>query len=301
MIPVNYHQLYYFWTIAKAGSFHAAAKTLLLAVSTLSAQVAQLEKALRMRLLERGRRGVSLTPQGRDVYEHCERIFTEGEALLTTVKKGPEALAPQLRLGVQESISAWVVLRVLDFISFRGRAVQVSVLGGSQPDLQERLRRHALDIAITNFDYTISLGQDFDSRLVATLPISFVGTPSLRRRIKRFPEDLSNTPLLVRTEENPIRRTLDNYLRAHRVRPRLEIEIDNTLLIRLLALQGRGVAVIDTLTVSDDLKARRLVKMHGGDVRMEEHIWFLYHARPKSHPVIATLMAGLAKDFSIRL
>ena len=34
MIPVNYHQLFYFWTIAKQGSYRAAGQQLLLAVST---------------------------------------------------------------------------------------------------------------------------------------------------------------------------------------------------------------------------------------------------------------------------
>lgn len=299
MIPVNYHQLYYFWTIAKAGSFRAAGETLLLAVSTLSTQISQLEKALGMRLLERDRRGVSLTAQGRAVYEHCERMFTEGEALLSTVKKGPAAAAPSLRLGVQESISAWIVLKILDFISSTAADVQVSVFGGSQSELQERLRKHALDVVVTNFDYTATLGQDFASRLVASIPISFVATPNVKRRIKRFPKDLSNVPLLVRTRENPIRRTLDHYLREHQIKPKLEIEIDNTLLIRLLALQGRGAAIIDTLTINDDLKARRLVKLHSVATDMKEHVWLLYNARSKSNSTLAGVISGLAKDFSI--
>ena len=301
MIPVNYHQLYYFWTIAKSGSFRAASQSLYLAVSTLSAQIGQLEKSLGMRLFERDRRGVSLTPQGRAIYEHCERIFTEGESLLNTVKKGPQLAAPTLRLGVQESISAWIVLKLLDFIASRAPEVKVTVIGGSQGDVQERLRRHSLDVVVTNFDYTVALGQDFASRLVTRIPISFVGTPKIKREVRRFPKDLAKVPMLVRTSENPIRRTLDAYLREHDVKPKLEIEIDNTLLIRLLALQGRGAAIIDTLTVNDDLKSRRLVKLHGKATRMEEYVWLLYNTRPKQHPAIAKVMAGLVKDFSINL
>lgn len=300
MVPINYHQLYYFWTIAKTGSFRAGGETLLLAVSTLSTQISQLEKTLGTRLLERDRRGASLTAPGRAVYEHCERIFSEGEALLATVKKGPAA-APLLRLGVQESISAWIVLKILDFISTSAPDVQVCVFGGGQSELQERLRKHALDVVVTNFDYTTELSQDFASRLAATIPISFVATPKIKRRIKSFPRDLSNIPLLVRTAENPIRRTLDLYLREHQIKPRLEIEIDNTLLIRLLALQGRGAAIIDTLTINDDLKARRLVKLHGATTRMQEHVWLLYNTRPKTNPSMARIFSGFARDFRIGL
>lgn len=301
MIPVNYHQLYYFWTIAKAGSYKAATEPLLLAVSTLSIQIAQLEKALDMRLFERDRRGVSLTPQGRAVYEHCEKIFTEGEALLSTVRKGPRAAPTSLRLGVQDSISAWIILKIIDFVSNLEPSVQVSVFGGGQAELQERLRKHALDVVVTNFDYSVGLGQDFASRLVANIPISFIGTPKLRRQVRRFPSDMAKVPLLVRTTENPIRRSVDAYLRARGVRPRIEIEIENPLLIRLLALQGRGVAVLDTLTVNDDLKSKRLVKLHGRSTRMEECVWLLYNARQKANPQLERVMRGLAKDFKINL
>lgn len=301
MIPLNYHQLYYFWTIAKAGSFRAATESLLLAQPTLSLQISQLERSLGLRLFQRDRRGVSLTPEGRAVYERCERIFTEGEALAAMVKKGPGAVPAVLRLGVQESISAWIVLRVIDFVSGLEAGVQVSVFGGSQAELQERLRRHALDLAVTNYDYSVTLGQDFASRIVAKIPISFVGTPKIRRRIRRFPRDLAEIPLLVRTAENPIRRTLDAYLRDHRVVPRIEIEIENPLLIRLLALQGRGAAIVDTLTVHEDLKERRLVRLHDRPTRMEEYVWFLYNSRDKVNPSLQKVLAALVGRFGIRV
>lgn len=301
MIPINYHQLYYFWTIAKLGTFRAASERLYLAVSTLSAQIADLERSLDLRLFERDRRGVTLTPAGRAVYERCERIFTEGDALASMVKKGQGAVAPVLRLGVPPSISVWIVLRLLDFVSAAAPGVQVSVFGGSQSELQDRLRKHALDVAVTNFDYTVVLGQDFASRLIAKLPVSFVGTRKIKRAIKRFPADLETVPLLARTVEDPIRRSVDRYLRDHNVRPNLEIEIENTLLIRLLALQGRGAAVIDTLTTQDDLKAGRLVKLHARPTGIEEHVWLLYNARSKPEPGLARAIKALERDFALTL
>jgi LysR family transcriptional activator of nhaA len=301
MIPLNYHQLYYFWTIAKAGSYRAASENLYLAVSTLSVQIGELEKALGMRLLERGRSGATLTAQGRTVYERCERIFTEGDALAALVKKGPDTTPASLRLGVPPSISAWIVLKLLDFVTSAAPGVQVSVFGGSQAELQDRLRKHALDVAVTNFDYSVVLGHDFASRLIAKIPVSFVGTPKVRRSIKIFPKDLVKVPLLARTVEDPIRRTLDAYLRERQIRPKLEIEIENSLLIRLLALQGRGAAVIDSLTVNEDLKAGRLVKLHSRPSGMEEYVWLLYNARPKPNPALARAVSALAKDFSISI
>lgn len=300
MIPLNYHQLFYFWTIAKAGSFTAATRTLLLAGPTLSLQISQLEKSLGFRLFERTRRGVTMTPEGRATFEHCEKMFTVGEALLAMVRKGAGSVPAPLRLGVQESISASIVLRIIDFVATVDPDVVVSVFGGSQGELQDRLRKRALDVAVTNFDYSVALGEDFASRLVAKIPISFVGTPNIKRRVRRFPQDIADVPLLARTVENPIRRTTDVFLREHGLRPKIEIEIENPLLIRLLALQGRGAAIIDTLTVNDDLKARRLVKLHDRATRMEEYVWLLYDSRPKNNPDLARVMSGLVERFGLR-
>jgi len=300
MIPINYHQLYYFWTIAKRGSFKAGAETLLLAVSTLSLQMTQLEKSFKVRLLNRARKGTSLTPEGRVVYEYCERIFSEGETLAALIQGGTHTVPTFLRLGIQDSLSAWIGLRIMDFVEHLGADIRVSVFGGLQTELQERLRQHALDVVVTNFDYSLFLGQEFASRLVVKIPISFVGAPQFKRRIKRFPGDIGQVPLLVRTTENPIRRSVDAYLSQHRVVPRIEAEVENPLLIRLLALQGRGVAVVDTLTVNDDLKARRLVKLHSHPTGLEEYVWLLYNARPRPNQNLERAMNGLIKDFQIK-
>lgn len=191
--------------------------------------------------------------------------------------------------------------KIIDFVSRLEPGVQVSVFGGGQHELQERLRKHALDVVVTNFDYSIGLGRDFSSRLVAKIPISFVGAPKVKRRVTRFPQDVAKVPLLVRTTGNPIRRSVDTYLRGHGVRPKIEIEIENPLLIRLLALQGRGVAVLDTLTVNDDLKSGRLVMLHRKATRMEEYVWFLYNTRPKASAALGRVMQGLTKEFEITL
>ncbi|MDD5627946.1 MAG: LysR family transcriptional regulator [Elusimicrobia bacterium] len=301
MIPINYHQLYYFWTIAKCGSFKGGGEKLLLAVSTLSLQIAQLERTLKIKLLNRDRNGATLTPEGRAVYEYCERMFTEGEELASLVQRGSHTVPTFLRLGVQDAISAWIALRIMDFVEDLGVDIRVSVFGGLQAELQERLCKHSLDMVVANFDYSISLGSDFASRLVAKIPISFVGTPQFKRRVKRFPADVGAVPLLVRTTENPIRRSVDAYLSRHKVVPRIEAEIENPLLIRLLALQGRGAAVVDTLTVNEDLKSRRLVKLHKNPTGLEEYVWLLYNSRPRPNQNLQRALLGLARDFRISL
>jgi len=75
MIPMNYHHLYYFYVIARAGTISKACETLFLAQSTLSAQLKLLETSLGRKLFERRKQRLFLTDEGRLVLDYAESIF----------------------------------------------------------------------------------------------------------------------------------------------------------------------------------------------------------------------------------
>ena len=58
---LNYHHLFYFWTVAREGSIARAAKELRLASPTVHAQIRTLEQSLGQQLLVRRGRGLTLT------------------------------------------------------------------------------------------------------------------------------------------------------------------------------------------------------------------------------------------------
>jgi len=62
---LNYHHLYYFWLVAKEGSFTRAAAKLRIAQSAVSLQVASLEDFLGKKLILRSTsKKIALTEQG---------------------------------------------------------------------------------------------------------------------------------------------------------------------------------------------------------------------------------------------
>lgn len=301
MIPLNYHQLYYFWTIAKAGSLKKGSERLFLAVSTLSTQLTQLEAAMKVKMLSRTRNGVFLTAEGRMIFERCERIFSEGEELTHLVKKGGTRMPAVLRLGVQNSISSWIVLEIIAFVEALRKDIRISVFGGSHQELQDRLGKHSLDIILTNLDYSMAMGHDFESRLLAKVPLTFVSTQSFRKRINKFPSDLNNFPLILPPEGTPTRKSVDAYLHRNKIMPNIAAEIENPMLIRRLAREGRGAAIVDLVTVKRDIKEGLLVKLHRRPVELEEYIWFLYNSAARANQNLASAILAVAKKFRLRL
>lgn len=76
MQTLNLKQLEAFCAVVECGSFTAAAETLYLAQSTVSGHISALEKDIGVPLLVRsGKRRISLTEEGRRVYDHAHTIL----------------------------------------------------------------------------------------------------------------------------------------------------------------------------------------------------------------------------------
>ena len=69
--------LHVFATVAKEGSMARAAQRLGITQPAISKVVADLEYTLKIRLLDRGRRGVELTAYGRALLRHGNAAFDE--------------------------------------------------------------------------------------------------------------------------------------------------------------------------------------------------------------------------------
>lgn len=299
MIPINYHHLYYFWTAAKCGSIAAAKDRLYLSQPTLSSQLAELERACKAKLLDRSRKGVTLTREGRIVFDYCERIFTQGDELASVLESGFDGPSV-LRVGIDATISRDAVVRILDFARRTDKTVRIAAFNGEIEVLGDRLRRHDLDMVVSNEDIAGRLGRGFKSRLVCSLPVYFVASPAVRRAITRFPQHLARVPMLMRPPGNPVREQVDEYLARHKVPAIVEADLEDVELIRRLAVGGRGVAAMNALAAGPDLRAGRLVRLHKAPTRIRELIWFTCSRNEKPNPALRGMTAALMSDFRVR-
>ena len=269
-LDLNYHHLFYFWTCVRAGRVTAAARELHLSQSALSLQLKSLERALGKTLLTRSRMGVELTTEGRLVYGHCERIFAAGEALGQALR-GAKAEPAPVRLGVTAALGREALLAALATLS-EMKGTVVSVFVGPREEVRERLHKRRLDLAIAGADFSPELGPPFRSSLVATLPLIFAAAPEYARKLRGFPRDGEDVAVLLRTPENPLRQQVLGWLRARGARPVVAAESDDADLLRILAIQGRGVVALASPAVQVDVSERRLTILARG-TGLTHEVW----------------------------
>jgi LysR family hydrogen peroxide-inducible transcriptional activator len=109
--PFSLRQLQYVVAVGESLSFRRAAEACHVSQPALSAQLAQLEHALGVRLFERDRRRVLVTAAGKELVERARRVLLEADDLVAQARLAGDPLAGTLRIGVIPTISPYLLPR----------------------------------------------------------------------------------------------------------------------------------------------------------------------------------------------
>ncbi|WBU37162.1 LysR family transcriptional regulator [Homoserinibacter sp. YIM 151385] len=113
--------------LARLGTIAAVAEHLAFSPSSVSQQLAQLEREAGTRLLQKSGRRVRLTAEGELVVAHAERLLDQMERLETELAGVRDAVAGTVRLAVFQSAALGIVPRALTLLSSRHPQLRVEV------------------------------------------------------------------------------------------------------------------------------------------------------------------------------
>lgn len=105
--------LRYFITVAKYKHFGHAADACFVTQPTLSSAIKEFEEILGVRLLERTKRSVLVTPIGHTVLERARTIINEADNLVELVQTRRTPLCGELRMGVIPTIGPFLLPKIM--------------------------------------------------------------------------------------------------------------------------------------------------------------------------------------------
>lgn len=255
MRELNYHHLRYFRAVAQAGNLTRAAEALNLAPSALSAQIRALEERLGHALFDRDGRRLVLTEAGRIALVHADAIFTAGEEMLATLKETGQGQRV-LRVGALATLSRNFQLAFLRPVLGRPD-VEVILRSGGMAELLRALEALALDIVLTSEPPS---GAGFITHRIAEEPVSLVGRPALLAGREGLPARLAGAPLILPTPESGLRAGFEALRERLGLTLRVAAEVDDMAMMRLLAREGVGLAVLPPIVVRDELASGELLE-----------------------------------------
>lgn len=289
MARLNYHHLHCFWAVAREGHLTRAAGRLHVSPSALSTQIRLLEEALGQPLFERQARSLKLTEAGRVALGYAESIFANGIELVSVLREGRRAQRQVLRIGAVATLSRNFQENFLAPLLGRDD-VELVLQSGGLAELLTRLRVHTLDLVLSNRRVHGSADEPWRCRRIARQPVSLVSRRWKRRRAFRFPEDLAAVPLLLPGRDSDVRVGFDLLCEQLGVRYTLKAEVDDMALLRLLARDAGGTALVPSVVVRDELKAGTLVE-HAVVPDLFENFYAISVPRHFAPPLLRELLA----------
>jgi DNA-binding transcriptional LysR family regulator len=257
MNPAPFPQLQAFLAVARLRSFSSAARELGVSRSAVSQAVRQLEERLRVVLLARTTRSVSLTDAGTRLVASAGPAMGQALAALAEASARPGEAVGRLRLSVPRAAVPYVIEPVLP--AFRARHPRVEV----EVALEDRL----VDIVAEGYDAGVRLSESIERdmvqvRLTDAFRFVVVGAPAYfeRHGTPERPEDLlrhdcitfrSSTGALYAWE-------LERGRRTWRVPVRGGVVSNDSRLSVSLAERGLGLAYAFEPLVTEQLRTGRL-------------------------------------------
>jgi LysR family transcriptional activator of nhaA len=256
MAQLNYHHLRYFWMIANEGHLTRAAERLHVSQSALSIQLRQLEESLGQSLFTREGKRLLLTEAGRIALDYSNAIFRSGDELISLMH-GQAARRQLVRIGAVATLSRNFQMELVRPLLDR-EDIELILRSGSLPELLRQLHTHTIDLVLSNRPVPRDAEANWHCHLVDEQPVSLVGRSISESTPFRFPEDLSDTSLLLPSIESEIRTAFDFLLEQAEIRPRVIAEVDDMAMLRLLARDSGHLALVPPVVVLDELRSGTL-------------------------------------------
>ena len=142
-------QLRYFLVTAKHKSLRQAALELGITQPSLSIQLKLLEEVLEMKLFERSRGGVALTPMGREMLDEARQAVSAAESIAESAALMSHGPSGTFRLGVTPSLGPYSLPWILPAIHQAYRGIKFFVREATTTNLAKDLKTGIHDLIFT--------------------------------------------------------------------------------------------------------------------------------------------------------
>lgn len=295
---LNYHHLLYFWVVAREGSVVRASRELRLAHPTISGQIKQLEESLGQRLFSRKGRRLVLTEEGRIAFRYADEIFSMGQGFLDAMKGRTGSQPLRLVVGIADVLPKSVVSRLLEPAFHLAQPVEVICReGGSVESFVGGLADLELDLVLADAPLAPGVPVRAFNHLLGQCGTTFFAARALGPRLRQgFPRSLHAAPFLMPGPRSVLRRSLDQWLRASELRPRVVAEIDDSALAKVLGAEGIGVFVGPSV-IEENVCARFRVQAVGRVDSIRQQFFAISVERRLKHPATIAICNVAREEF----
>lgn len=286
----NYKQLLAFSTIVEEGSFSKAAKKLYITQPAISSQIKAMEKELSVTLIERGERGILLTPAGEILYNNSKIIINQYKTLYDTMAQYRSTSIGNIRLAASTLPGEYLMPKYIHDFKQKNADVRIHLDICDSKCVLEKVKNGEVALGVIGFK-----PKETEIEAIPFIEecLKLVTSPSYP--LQNF-KKIDNHPLLLREEGSGTREVVLKHLES--IGMPFDKSQDYTVLgstksILTAVEQGLGIAWISEHAIEDALKLNK-VKCASSSYDIKRSFFIISQGKRTLSPLDAAFKAHLS-------
>jgi LysR family hydrogen peroxide-inducible transcriptional activator len=152
---MNLNDLRYIVAVAQECSFRRAAERCFVSQPALSLAIQKLEEELGVRIFERSKQEVVVTPIGAEVVAQAQRALEEVTRIKTVALQGKDQLVGPLRLGVIYTVGPYLLPELIPALHALAPRMPLEVEENLTANLEPLLRNGRIDAAVVALPFDV--------------------------------------------------------------------------------------------------------------------------------------------------
>ncbi|MCX5199926.1 transcriptional regulator CynR [Streptomyces sp. NBC_00237] len=253
MAALELRHLRYLLAVAEYANFTRAAEALHISQPTLSQQIKQLERALKVQLLDRSGRSVRLTDAGEAYVTYARRALTDLAAGERAVLDVGDLSRGTLRVAMTPTFTTYLVGPLVADFHARHPGISLDVREMTQARMEAELLDDRVDVGIA-FLGEHAAGVTAKPLFREGLALVVGDGHPYAGRAGAVPlEEVGRGQLALLSEDFATRRQLDAYFEGHGVRPGIAVEANSlNVLVEVVGRGALATVLPEPLAAGDD-------------------------------------------------
>lgn len=285
--------------LARSGTMAAAAGALHLTASAVSQQIAQLEEDAGIELTERIGRGVRLTPAGRALVAHAERVMVVLDEARSELAGLRREIVGELRVAAFPSIASLVLPDTVKRLGLAYPRLEIGLEELEPIDAVAALRAWRTDIALID-DLSIEARKDRENIELVPLTedvlyVALAMDHPLSKRRSLGVADLRHEAWAMEATWSTFGGFVIDLCRRAGFEPRINAKCRGSEMVEAMVASGCSVSVAPSLRV---LKAPAGVAWIKLKPEVRRKIYVAYRRGERNHPAIKAFVEEIVRVVS---
>ena len=279
MITYDYYRIFYY--VAQYKSFTRAAEALHNNQPNITRCMNNLESELNCTLFLRSNKGITLTPEGKRLYEHVAIAYEQLSLGEDEIRQNRDLENGLVSIGASENALRLLLLPVLERFHEQYPHVRIRIFNHSTPQAILALESKVVDFAAVTSPLTIQKPLH-KTHLASYREILIGGTKykELASQIRSL-NDLSGIPVIGLADGTGTRELYHRYFLSHGLMFAPDMEAATTDQMLTLVKSELGIAFLPQPMAQDALARGEIVQLHLQEIIPQRSICLVYdHHRP---------------------